>query len=213
MSRPRLNNKGKDTSYTFDQGFYIKLRVMDLLCEKMDQSGIFTNASVIRRNEVDFTIDLQYEQSVDEPNMESFHYKFTIRSINELEYAHKLYNLYVNQVKPYVEKYKSTIDALCADFDRFFVHIESQDDVKMGKSVHSTRYTDALTVHHPLEKQLFRVPLRYAHLSHFRDVYQLQRNPPPMSILLVHFDFNYFNCYFRPIFKMLANIENDETDD
>jgi hypothetical protein len=184
-----------------------------MLCEKMDQMSIFTNTTVIRRNEVDYTIDLQYEQTVDDPNLESFHYKFTIRSINELEYAHKIYSLYTNQVKPYMEKYKSMIDALCVDFDRFFVQIENQDDVKMGKSIHNTRYTDALTVHHPLDKQLFRVPLRYGHLSHFRDMYHYQKNPRSMPILLVHFDFNYFNCYFRPIFKMLAHIENDEEDD
>jgi hypothetical protein len=208
-----LNNKGKDTSYTFDQGFYLKLHVIKVLCEKIDSTGVFTNVTDIRRNEVDYVIDVKYERSVDYPNVESFHYRFSIRSINELEYAHKLYSLYNNQIKHYVERYKSLIESLCSDFDRFFVQVESQDDVKTGKTVHSTRYTDLLTMHHPVEKQLFRVPLRYGHLAHFRTTYPYQESPKPVPLSLVHFDFNYFHCYFRPIFKMLSNIENDEEDD
>ena len=179
----------------------------------MDELKIFSQTDAMRQNNVDFTLDITNLNEGNQSEIEPFHFKFSIRSIVELEYAYKLYNLYINQVKPYFDRYKLLIDTYCIDFDRVFVQMEHQDEIKLGKTLHNSRYSDSLTLHAPLDKQMFRVPLRYGHVGHFRQQFQYRKNPMTLPIILIHFDFNYFHCYFRPIFKMLAKIENDMDDE
>jgi hypothetical protein len=60
--------------------------------------------------------------------------------------------------------------------------------------------TNDFTVH--IGGQAIDVPIKNGHLSHFRQIYNLHWGESSIySIYELKFDFNYYNCYFKPIIK------------
>ena len=143
-----------------------------------------------------------------DPNQEGFNIIITFTNKDELQYAFNMFSVYKSYIKPFLKKYEAVIRKYCNKFDRVVKLLESQDHVNMGKTIHNTKTTLFLTVHEPLYSKSKKIPLEYAHLSHFRSYYHVKEEDPlPIPITQIQIDFSYFKCYFKPIIRNMIKME------
>lgn len=190
----KINGK-KNVSYNFDQGFFLKFSFIEFLFKK------FKDIDLLNKDQTDLILEIKQDEG--KQDLEPFNFIFSIKNLKELNYAKNLYKLYFNIIKPFRELFNKEIQKYVEKFDRLFVLIEDQDKVGYGKTIHNTQVSFDLTLHQPLDRPFWKVPLKYGYLSHFRDYYQPTINQEPISILNIQFDLNYFDCYFKPIMKEL----------
>jgi hypothetical protein len=143
-------------------------------------------------------------------------YSFTISSRQELNYALDLMQLYERVVKPFLVEHKRELANV--RFDRFFFQVGTHFS---GKSVHNTRRSMDMWTHYAYgymnvsnDNKLveirhgkgrfdidldFMVPRELAHLSHYRDSFNLDSRESMVPFSAFHFDLNYFKCFMIPI--------------
>ena len=72
-----------------------------------------------------------------------------------------------------------------------------------GKTIHNTLITNVISYHAgDSDTDLIKIPIEYGHVSHFRAQYNIHWGNFPITEL--KFDFNYFNCFLKPIMNNLG---------
>ena len=200
--------KSKPKSLSFRNGFYLENRVVELILTTVSQ--ILKNIP----NMMDFIKSLPRRIEVRDPfpDADSHYannYTFFIYNQKEITHATALINLYIDVVKPFLEKNKERLDHLPSNANRYF--FITGNKWVLGKTIHDT--SEAITVGHHWADDRFRkyeyfnIRTSLGHLSHFRTrFYHL--DPIPLSHL--HFDFNYFSCYVEQLLRGYEQeIKND----
>lgn len=197
-------------SYNFDQGFFLKYKLVDILFEEINKMKLFDH---LNKSGDDFNAKIHIKNmtyALYDPNQEAFNYVITMSNKGELRYAYNIFKLYNSVIKPYLDKNEKILRKYCNKFDRLLKMIESQNDVHYGKTIHNTKTTLYLTLHEPLGSNFKKIPLEYAHLSHFRSFYHVgEEEPLPISITQIQIDFSYFLCYFKPILKKMIDLDKN----
>ena len=128
---------------------------------------------------------------------------FKISNLNEHNYALNLLNIYKSLIEPLKTKSRSISDLISEAFNRHFYL-----SFLGGKTIHNTLLTKYLAHHFPLPfteavYPVIVIPNEYGHVSHFRRDYKkyFPNATRAFSITELHFDFNYFFCYYKPILE------------
>ncbi len=86
----------------------------------------------------------------------------------------------------------------------FYLNSFSSPILHTGKSIHDTRSTVEVMIHYPIGNfnDILWTPHSVSYVSHFRESLKdiHLRN---ISITDLHFDYNYFVCYFIPLVRKL----------
>ena len=211
----KLDNK-KPRSLYFSQGYFLKNRIANKIFDQIDLMVRKWNGNI-----------LTVEVKDSDPKVEEEHYPsdyiFTISSPDELKYAKRLSDINKRIIQPFLRSNSTRIQKFIQNYDRFFVISGDVNDFSWGKSIHDTRKTFDLTLHHPnnfiLEDknevqwdslflykqnaQYAAVPYDTAYLSHFRNYFHWKFQRMPITALRV--DLNYLYCNFLPILNKLSN--------
>jgi hypothetical protein len=200
-----------------------------------------TNATNKKTNQISFIteqikINVDYEENMfpkkNQSNFESRELKFTISNLNEYEYSKNLLALYSKEIEPYLSSKKQFLKHFVKDFDRFFYIPGGSKDMLSGKSIHNSTHVFDFTIHSadkfiPSNKfnsmdivnsdysmleydGNYKLPSKSAHMSIFDSFFNSQFST--LAFTNLHFDSNYFICYFVPIFeKFLDEIKHNIT--
>ncbi|RNA17357.1 hypothetical protein BpHYR1_038367 [Brachionus plicatilis] len=212
------------TSFYFKQGFYIKQRIADKIMKNLNN---FLVHDLTKLNQTKFGFEILVKNSTVQTNDFQFDYKFKIESRFDYEYAKKLVLIYHTIIKPFLKKNGKILQKFSQHVDRLFMISGKVNNFAWGKSIHDTRRTFDMTVHHALEffdrgksvlyndrfyldeahAKYYTLDYDYGHLSHFRSRIHFKFEPMPINYL--HVDLNYFNCYFKPILRKLSANETE----
>jgi hypothetical protein len=195
-------------SFFFNQGYFLHSRVIDDLFAGFERV-VLTNRSGDEAN-YNYSIPV-----VDKHNRRGEHaFSFTITGRKEYEYAMNMFKVYKHVLGPYLATSGELIRRETAEYDRFFAIVGDLNNFALGKSVHSTEVTFDFSLHFydtVMNETSFMiedrhhallytyVPYELGYLSHFRHKQCFEYKSVPFRQLF--FDFNYFNCYFRPILE------------
>ena len=127
---------------------------------------------------------------------------FAIRNQTELDYAKRIYKFHTELIEPILRKNKQLLDKVAAEsFNRVYILFgQNSTGFLWGKTIHNTITTDSMNTH--FGGKSVNIPIEYGHLSHFREIYNIHWGIYPIKELM--FDFNYYNCYFKPIIKQFG---------
>jgi len=125
----------------------------------------------------------------------------SINNANEMIYARNILDYYENVVRPFLNKSSMGVFShIPENFKRFYFFKTPLVQPQYGKSLinlDSASYSDP---HRPNGKV---VELNEYYMSHFRTRAILEMREVPITSVV--FDFNYFFCYFQPIFENFVN--------
>jgi hypothetical protein len=197
---------GQSTSYFVNQGYFLENEFMSHLFDSFERT---LNSSVSSSS---LKFNVTYQNTREGP----FTFEVAISKQSELKYAKNLMNLYRRVVAPFLEKNKALIEKHVKNFDRLFATVGYLNSFALGKTIHNTNVTFDLSLHFMdvfyraeatgtiriikdmhHEKAYDYLDSNYAHMSHFRK--QQYFNYKTIDFRDVFFDFNYFQCYFKPI--------------
>jgi len=229
-------------SFYFFPAFYIKNDLVKLIFEELDNAlkNFETNATNKKTNEILFIteqikINVDYVENRFPKNQSKFEtreLKFTISNLHEYEYSKNLLALYFKEIEPYLSSKKEILKHFLNDFDRFFYIHGGSKEMSSGKSIHNSSHVFDFTIHTvdkfiPLNRfnsidivnsdysmleydGSYKLPSTLAHLSIFDSFFDSHIST--LSFTNLHFDSNYFVCYFVPIFeKFLEEIKHNIT--
>jgi hypothetical protein len=183
----------------------------------------------INHEQIEINVDFKnyFLHSFNHSKLESREITFTISNDHEYEYTKKLIALYYKQIQPFLNSNKENLNSIVKDFDRFFFISESESDPsrKSFKSIHNASHVFDFNINHAdkyilgnqvdsigmrnsnydfLEYEgFYKIPPKFAYVSHFGSIFGARISK--ISVSKLHFDFNYFSCYFLPIFKRLSH--------
>lgn len=181
-------------SFYFQQAFYLNDKIIEHLLDELDQK--LTSHDDERgeeRDEVNLTFILS---RTDEPE---FNLTFQIHNQDELEYARRLVKLSKQYVRPYMAENEKKLAELSENYRRVFALVsEGDNQFTSGKSVHTTQHTRNICVHSLCSRRDRLVRQSIGHLSHFRRFFVF-RKYFVFNIKQLVFDFNYFNCFVKPV--------------
>ena len=153
------------------------------------------NGTKIFKSEFEITIK-------DSLNADINGWTFKIADADELQYARHLCMLNRLYVQPFIQRNKQLLDSVSSNFARYYAIITSRDnEFRYGKTVHRPIQAEKLRnicVHVECGRRNSMVWPVHGHLSHFRGTFQFVKGVK-FSIRQLIFDFNYFNCYMKPI--------------
>ena len=116
-----------------------------------------------------------------------------------MNYAQNLLDIYVNLVKPFLDENAKYLEKISIDFTRFFIFRNPIVQYpEYGKSFTNLDSSHGSQPHFPFGAS---VALNDYYMSHFRNVATFSNKNASIDAIL--FDFNYFFCYFQPIFERL----------
>ena len=125
----------------------------------------------------------------------------TISNANEINYARNLLEIYKNLIEPFLNKTSGKVySQVPENFKRFYFFKTPLVQPQYGKSLINIETATHSDPHRPNGKV---VELNEYYMSHFRTRAIFERKNVPITSVI--FDFNYFYCYFQPIFESLAN--------
>jgi len=195
-----LNIKNEKASFHFKMSIHLKNKTTDIIFKEI---GVFLNKIINETNNK----SINYSILIEDPNDVSEYgarlkFYLTITNKEELEYTKRIYKFHNDIIEPIFKRNKQTLDKVASEiFNRVYILFgNASTGFLWGKTIHNTVSTNDFTVHsggHYIE-----VPVEYGHLSHFRENYNLHwGESSKYSIYELMFDFNYYNCYFKPIIK------------
>ena len=104
-------------------------------------------------------------------------------------------------------KYDLISNLISEPFNRHF-YLKGKKTVGLwGKTIHNTLLTETLNHHMPFKvtkDSIITVPHENGHVSHFRGKNYLDLRDQ-ISITELHFDLDYFFCYYKPILRKIIN--------
>jgi hypothetical protein len=194
----------KVLSYYFQQAYYFDMNLMQSILNELELK--INRLRAVNRTLVNVASNIA---SV------SFNYTFLISDEYDLAYAKDLLNLNKKIVKPYLSHSfagDGVSKKLSDNYSRFFFILSERDmQYASGKTIHSTRFNNtrvaALTnicIHSLCRKRASVVQVKHGFLSHFRksvhfDMKKENKANLVFKIRQLRFDFNYFNCFVKPI--------------
>ncbi len=189
--------KSEIVSFHFKMSIHLKNITANLIFKEL---GIFLNG-------LDETKPINYSVLIDDPNEISEYgaklkFYLSISNKDELDYAKRIYKFHTDLIEPIFKKNKQMLDEVAAEiFNRVYILFGNKSTKFLfGKTVHNTMTTNDFTAH--IGGHAIDVPIKYGHLSHFRQVYNLHWGSSSIyPITEFMFDFNYYNCYFKQIIK------------
>ncbi len=189
-----LNLTNKLASFHFKMSMHLKNVTIDIIFKQL---GLFLS-TLDETKPLNYSILIEDQNDISEYN-QKLKFWFSIRNKSELDYAKRIYKFHTDLIEPILKTNKQLLDQVAAEpFNRVYILFgKSSTDFLWGKTIHNTITTNDFTVH--IGGQAITVPVEYGHLSHFRQVYNLHWGIFPITDLM--FDFNYYNCYFKPIIK------------
>ncbi len=213
------------SSYFVNQAYYLEMSFMDHVFQELAQ--FLKNHT----SKLDFESEYENENThvfnVSHVNNRNGNVTFemAISSQLELDYAKSLLVLYKQVVVPFVDKNRDAMEKYGQNYDRLFATIGYLNSFALGKTIHDTRVSFDMNMHFmetfvsqknrtaggrvELDKDLTNVKAytylesAHIHMSHFR--HEQYFDYKRVNFRDVYFDFNYFNCYFRPVLQAFAS--------
>lgn len=186
MDRLGAGAGSRAISFYFQQAFYLSDSIFDDLLEQL--------ADGLDRHQWTGTAYNLSISTVGDLNM-----TFSILSEDEHAYGVKLTKLNKRFIRPFMRQHEDKLARVSRNYRRVFALLSRGDNqFTMGKSIHMTTHTRNVCVHTLCGKRDQLVQQSVGHLSHFRRFF-LFRKFILFSVKQLIFDFNYFNCYVKPI--------------
>jgi len=184
----------KMASFHFKMSIHLKNKTVDLIFKQL---GLFLN-NLNESQPTNYSVLIQDDNEINSHGAK-LKFWFAIRNQNELDYAKRIYKFHTELIEPVLRKNKQILDKVAVEsFNRVYILFgQNSTGFLWGKTIHNTVTTDSLTTH--FGGKSFNIPTEYGHLSHFREIYNIYWGIYPITELM--FDFNYYNCYFKPIIK------------
>jgi hypothetical protein len=224
---PQLDTKEMkhEISLHFKHGSHIHGNIIDRLFKLLEveiHARNLTNIETISdESQFDISIEVVNGEHAKQFNLDRA-FSFTIKGRKELQYALSLLRLYKKTIKPFLETNIHVIAQSMRNFDRLFFVSGDLNNHVVGKTIHNTRRTMDMFIHYSIsviniDQQTNAASILYqkkpsnnqpteevipprslAHLSHFRKHLNFDREQSVVPFLALHFDLNYFKCYFSP---------------
>jgi hypothetical protein len=190
-SLKKILEKNEDVSFHFKNGLYMNMRMIDNLFKQLE---LLINSSTKSFPRSFRVVD----------RLEDFiNFECKIRNKKEYNYSLYLLNIYKTLIQPLKSKYDSISDLISEPFNRYF-YLKGKKTVGLwGKTIHNTLLTETLNHHMPVKvtkDSIITIPHEYGHVSHFRGKNYLDLRDE-ISITELHFDLDYFFCFYKPILK------------
>lgn len=190
IDRVHVNPSPATLSFYFQQAFYMNDKIVEQLIDKLGEQ---IDAHRLAQT-VDFNITLQIAE-------DDAKFTFKISNKDDLLYAKNLVKLSKQYIRPFMQKNREKLSHVSENYRRVFALVsEGDNQFTSGKSVHTTNHTRNICVHSLCSKRDRLVKQSTGHLSHFRRFFVF-RKQILFSIKQLVFDFNYFNCFVKPILE------------
>jgi hypothetical protein len=192
-------------SIYFPQVLFGKQDLIDLIFDQIGAINI-TSEEIINFNNYPIKVVIKQNYTDRDPKYQSsgyaFDFTFLIRSYDEYKYAFNMHFIYENLMKPFLNENKQNLNKMSELFRRFYYFTEPLKGIGyVGKSMGNP---DKATFVEPHFSNGITFRSNENYLSHFRNRPQLNRAEVPITTM--HIDFNYFMCYFIPIYESLMQI-------
>ena len=196
-----LHSYNENTNFNFGMAYYLR----DVDVKKIFNSfDAYFSSSYFDSKSFEHTINV-----IDTESENKFHnpynFTFVIRSFEELTYAKNLLFLYRNFLEKFDTQHRKTLSVYTEQFRRYFYISGTATDWLCGKSIWHTDKTSEYSVHYGVvAEELYYMNFDQGHNGHFRRNYPFK--PNNISISELSLDFNYLNCFYKPIIQKFANI-------
>lgn len=193
----------------FDENLYFKMAFYlsdHILSEIFDSIEKYFNSVNTDNFSLTHYINVTHFKPIRNNNT-VYNYSISIEGHDEIKYAKNLLLLYKNIALHSKEFYNKTFIHYSHKFSSFFYLYGRGVTEYCGKTIHNTEKTYDFWVHYPVGSKKLRIPFNDGHSSHFRDEFEIN-NPftkfnGSIPIKELVFDFNYFNCFYKPLVKIL----------
>jgi hypothetical protein len=180
------NEINENYSLFFQNILFAKNDLIERIVEKI---------SLIKFHKLKYPLKLNIQEEDDASNRLT-NFTLIIKNEHELNYANNILDIHQNLIKPFMEENEKWLKRIPENFKRFFFFKKPLSLPQYGKSLTNLDTATFSDPHKP-NGNLFELEEYY--MSHFREVTVLERIEVPITS--VCFDFNYFYCYFQPIFE------------
>jgi len=196
-----LKTFGRMKNYHFGMAYYLK---------NVDVKRIFNafeayfNGLTFNPNSVNHVIQV-FDTVAENHNHNPYTYNFVISNKDELSYAQNLLFLYKNFIEKFENKYKSVLEDYTEQYHRYFYISGASTNWLCGKSIWHTEKTSEYSVHYGVVADyLHTLDFDNGHNGHFRRNYPFKAEE--IKITELSLDFNYLNCFYKPIIEKFTNI-------
>jgi hypothetical protein len=176
-------------NFVFANSGLMQIIFNELSLVNLTQSNLPMRLKIIQKYE---STDKMYQDPIYGAN-----FTLKITNIQDFYYARNLLDIYLNLIKPFLNENKEFLERFSPDFRRFNFFRKPLIDPGYGKAFTNLDTASHSSPHGPPNV----VHLDDYYMSHFRSIAQIARTEAPIDSIV--FDFNYFFCYFRPIFEKL----------
>ena len=197
------NKLDEDHSIYFPQVVFGKPELIEFIFDQINAINVTLNEN---SNITNYPIKIKIKQSYNdsEPNYQDQQYSsdFTllIRNYDEYKYAINMNYIYKNLIKPFLNKNKHNLTQISELFRRFYyINDPLKNPSYAGKSMGNPDKATFVSPHYSNGKTFNS---QETYLSHFRSRHVFNRAEVPITTINV--DFNYFICYFIPIYENLV---------
>ena len=197
-----ISKLDKKVNIRFEMSNYLKHGTMDKLFLELENMFKLNLTKYTINQDKIFELDQRFSTET------FFHLNsyIIIETEQDYKYAKHLYEMHKKYISPFLEKNHNQIKQSVPEiFNRFYYFTAFTDlanrSIPKPKTIHYTLQTNLVDLHVPFTinfKDSINVPIKFGHLSHFRELYR--RPFKNSSIQEIFFDFNYFSNYFKKNF-------------
>jgi hypothetical protein len=203
----------KSSTFHFHMGFYLDNNQVRQIFEGIE--SYYQEGKDLSQPHNITIIDL-IPQSKDHSSYISYNFTLTVKNKDEINYALNLCKIYRNLIQVFEKSHDKYLSKYSNRFHRFFYIGGLLSSFASGKLFHNTDVTFDLSVHYPNpdknypdQAQLYWVGYNQGHVSHFRHNNELYKSSQTViSITELILDFNYLNCFYKPIVKKYFDIKS-----
>jgi hypothetical protein len=138
-------------------------------------------------------------------------YSFMFENQKDVNYAKNLLKVYKMMVREFILKNQNVLNKYSEPFNRFIFLGGELSTGNGGKTLHNTKKSLSVHVHHPQQSDFQYVDYNRAFLSHFKSetiTDQFFREfSRKTSIKNLALDLNYFYCFYRDVLKRFTSID------
>ena len=197
-----ISKLDKKVNIRFEMSNYLKHETMDKIFLELEKMFKLNLTKYTINQDKIFELDQRFSTET------FFHLNsyIIIETEQDYKYAKHLYEMHKKYISPFLEKNHNEINQSVPEiFNRFYYFTAFTDlanrSIPKPKTIHYTLQTNLVDLHVPFTinfKDSINVPIKFGHLSHFRELYR--RPFKNSSIQEIFFDFNYFSSYFKKNF-------------
>ena len=194
-----LSSIADKTNFHFSMAYYLKDVTVKMIFNAFE-AYFKSNSSNSLRQAIE-VIDITPKSKFHNP----YNYTFIIKNQDELIYAKNLLFIYRHFIEKFENKYTKQLSGLSEQFHRYFYISGPTTGWLCGKSIWHTDKTSEYSVHYGVvasEPRWFNFD--EGHNAHFRQSYPF--NAKNISITEFSLDFNYLNCFYEPMIRILSNV-------